>query len=447
MKRLEKNISLTSGGVAAGIIAFAIPIIFSNFLQQLYNTADLMIVGKFAGKNPMAAVGATGNIASLLIGLFMGLTTGASVIVAQVYAAEDRENLKKSVHTSYAIAIVGGVLLSIIGYIFSPNLLEMMDTPKEIMVEATGYMRIFFLGVTPLLIYNMGAGILRAVGDSRRPFNFLCVSALVNIILDLILVGYFKKSAIGAGWATFWSQVAAAVLVTYNLVKSDRTFRLRIKKIKFHKDMLNLIFKIGIPTGIQTSVIALSNVLIQVKINGFGSEAIAGIAAESKIDGFIFVALQAIALAATTFAGQNYGAKKYDRIKEGVKVSMQMVLGLAIVLSVLGYIFANQLIAIFNPDPDVVRYGALSFRILATGYWIFGASEVLGAFIRGAGKAVPPMVISVFTMCVLRIIWVFTATNVWPSIATIFISYPLSYFATFILTYLYYKFGNWRMEK
>lgn len=446
MKRLEKNLSLTEGSIASGIIYFAIPIILSNFLQQLYNTADLMIVGKFAGKNPMAAVGATGHIANLLIGLFLGLTTGASVVVAQVYARNDRENLKKSVHTSYAIAIAGGILLSILGIIISPKLLVMLNTPPEIMDDAVSYMRIFFLGVTPLLIYNMGAGILRAVGDSRRPFNFLCVSAVVNIVLDLVLVGYFDMSVNGAGWATFSSQLVAAILVTYNLLKSERNFRLKLSDIKFHKNSMNLIFKIGIPTGIQSAVIALSNVLIQAKINGFGADAIAGNAAETKIDGFIFMALQAIALAATTFAGQNYGAKKHERIKQGVKVSMAMVLGLAAILSVLGYIFADQLIAIFNDDPDVVRYGASAFRILATGYWIFGMSEVLGAFIRGAGKAVPPMLISVFSMCVLRIVWVYITLNIWPQIETIYISYPISYFATFFLTYLYYKFGKWRPE-
>lgn len=446
MKRLEKNFSLTTGSITSGIIYFAIPILLSNFLQQLYNTADLMIVGKFAGKNPMAAVGATGNIANLLIGLFLGLTTGASVVVAQVFAADDRENLKKSVHTSYAVAIVGGIILSVIGIIASPKLLEMLNTPQEIMYEATAYMRIFFLGVTPLLIYNMGAGILRAVGDSRRPFNFLCVSAFVNIALDLILVGYFKMSAVGAGWATFSSQLVAAILITYNLVKSDRNFRLKLKKIKFHKDMLQLIFKIGIPTGIQSCVIALSNVLIQAEINMFGAVAIAGVAAENKIDGFIFMALQAVTLAATTFAGQNYGARKHDRIKQGVKISMELVLGLAIILSVLGYIFAYDLIRIFNDDPEVVRIGAINFRILSTSYWLFGMSEVYGAFIRGAGKAVPPMLISVFGMCILRIAWILIALNIWPQIETIFISYPLSYLVTFILTYLYYRFGKWRPE-
>ena len=210
--------------------------------------------------------------------------------------------------------------------------------------------------------------------------------------------------------------------------------------------MLSLIFKIGIPTGIQSCVIALSNVLIQAKINMFGAVAIAGVAAENKIDGFIFMALQAITLAATTFAGQNYGAKKYDRIKQGVKISMELVIGLAIVLSVLGYIFAYELIAIFNDDPEVIRIGAINFRILSTSYWLFGLSEVYGAFIRGAGKAVPPMLISVFGMCILRIVWIFIALNIWPQIETIFISYPLSYLVTFIMTYFYYRFGKWRPE-
>lgn len=444
MKRLEKNLSLTTGSIASGIIYFAIPILLSNFLQQLYNTADLMIVGKFAGKNPMAAVGATGQIANLLIGLFLGLTTGASVVVAQLFASEDRENLQKSVHTSYAIAIVGGLILSVIGIVTSPKLLEMLNTPAEIMDDAAAYMRIFFLGVTPLLIYNMGAGILRSVGDSRRPFNFLCISAVINIVLDLIFVAGFKMSARGAGWATFGAQTAAAILVTYNLIKSERNFRLKIKDIKFDKIMLNTIFKIGIPTGIQSAVISLSNVLIQAKINAFGPDAIAGMAAETKIDGFIFMALQAIALAATTFAGQNYGAKKHERIKQGVKVSIGLVIGLAAVLSVIGAIFAEELIGIFNKDPAVIKYGAECFYVLATSYWIYGISEVFGGFIRGAGKAMPPMIISIFSMCGLRMVWIYTALEVWPSMRIIYLSYPISWIVTCILTTLYYFFGKWR---
>lgn len=447
MKRLEKNLSLTTGSILSGIIYFAIPILLSNFLQQLYNTADLMIVGKFAGKNPMAAVGATGQIANLLIALFLGLTTGASVVVAQLFAAEDRENLQKSIHTSYAIAIAGGVILSVIGILISPKLLEMLNTPAEIMDDAAAYMRIFFLGVTPLLIYNMGAGILRSVGDSRRPFNFLCISAIVNIVLDLVFVAGFKMSAIGAGWATFCAQVAAAVLVTYNLVKSERIFKLKIKNIKFDKVMLNTIFKIGIPTGIQSAVISFSNVLIQAKVNAFGPDAIAGLAAETKIDGFIFMSLQAIALAATTFAGQNYGAKKYERIRHGVKVSIGLVIGLAAILSVIGVIFAEELIGVFNKDPAVIKYGADCLYILSTSYWVYGVSEIFGGFIRGAGKAVPPMIISMLSMCGLRMVWIFTALEIWPNINIIYLSYPISWVVTCILTALYYFFGKWRPEE
>ncbi|RVU55725.1 MATE family efflux transporter [Anaerosphaera multitolerans] len=440
----KRNINLTEGSIARGIIYFAIPLLLSNFLQQLYNTADLMIVGKFAGKNPMAAVGATGPISNLLIGLFVGLTTGAAVVVSQKFGSGDRKKLNNAIHTAYAISIVGGILLSFLGYLISPMLLRMLNTPAEIMEDSISYMRIFFIGVIPLLIYNMGASILRSVGDSKRPFNFLCVGAVTNIVLDLIFVKNLNMSVRGAGWATFASQMVTAILVTYSLMKSENIFRLKLKEVKFYKDSMREIFSIGIPSGIQGSVISLSNVLIQTKINGFGSDAIAGLAAEGRIDGFIFMALQAIALAATTFAGQNFGAKKYERIKSGMKVSMALVIGSAIILSTIAVIFARQLIGIFNSAPDVIDYGAKCIYYLAGGYFIFGMSEIYGGFIRASGKAVPPMVISIISMCGLRIIWIYTALVAWNRIEIIYLSYPISWTVTCILMALYYYFGKWR---
>lgn len=442
----KRNINLTEGSIMRGIIYFAIPLLLSNFLQQLYNTADLMIVGTFAGKNPMAAVGATGPVSNLLIGLFVGLTTGASVVISQLFGSGDRRNLNDSIHTAYAIAIVGGIILSVVGYFVSPILLGMLNTPAEIMDDAVAYMRIFFIGVIPLLIYNMGASILRSVGDSKRPFNFLLVSAAINIVLDLVFVKTLKMSVVGAGWATFIAQFVAAGLVTYSLMKSDNIFRLKLKDIKFYSDSLRAIFKIGIPSGIQGSVISLSNVLIQSKINIFGSDAIAGLAAESRIDGFIFMSLQAIALAATTFAGQNFGAKKYSRIKDGLKVSIALVVGTAIVLPAISVIFAEELIGIFNKDPQVIEYGVKCLYYLALGYFIFGISEVYGGFIRASGKAMGPMVISIISMCGLRILWIYTALEAWPRIEIIYLSYPISWTVTCILMALYYYFGKWRPD-
>ena len=439
-KKISRNINLTEGSILEGIIKFAIPLLLTNFLQQLYNTADLMIVGRFAGKNPMAAVGATGPVSNLLIGLFLGLTTGASVIISLYYGSNDREALKKSVGCSYFLGFMSGLAITIFGYFSTPFFLKIMDTPPEILHDATIYMRVFFMGTVPILIYNMGASILRATGDSKRPFNFLCVSALVNIVFDLILVGWLKMSVLGAGLATLASQVVSAILVTYSLLKTDGSYRLRKEEIKLHKYEAKRIFEIGIPTGVQTALLSFTNVIFQAKINSFGPDAIAGVAAEGRIDGFLFMSLQAIALAATTFSGQNFGAKRYDRLREGIKISLLIVLGISAVLSVISIVFAEPLIAIFNPDEKVVSYGSDFLKIISLGIWSFGLSETISGFIRGSGHAMGPMIISLLTICILRLVVVYFAMPIYNSIRVISIIYPVSYLANFLLTLIYYKF-------
>ena len=445
-KKMNRNINLTEGSIPKGIIAFAIPLLLTNFLQQLYNTADLMIVGRFAGKSPMAAVGATGPVSNLLIGLFLGLTTGASVIISLYYGSNDREALKRSVGCSYFLGLMSGLLITVFGYLTTPFFLRIMDTPQEILQDATTYMRVFFLGTVPILIYNMGASILRATGDSKRPFNFLCVSAIVNIVLDLILVGYLQMSVLGAGIATLASQVTSAILVTYSLLKADSSYKLRKSEIKLHKYEAKRIFEVGIPTGIQTALLSFTNVIFQAKINSFGPDAIAGVAAEGRIDGFLFMSLQAIALAATTFSGQNFGAKKFDRLREGMKVSLIIVFGISFVLSLIAYFLASPLIAVFNSDPDVVAYGADFLKILSLGIWSFGLSETISGFIRGSGHAMGPMIISLLTICIFRLVVVYFAMPIFNSIRVISIIYPVSYFANFVIMALYFKFGRWRKD-
>ena len=443
-KKISRNINLTEGSIAEGIIKFAIPLLLTNFLQQLYNTADLMIVGRFAGKNPMAAVGATGPVSNLLIGLFLGLTTGASVIISLYYGSNDRDALKRSVGCSYFLGITSGLLITIFGYITTPFFLRIMDTPAEIFNDAIIYMRVFFLGTIPILIYNMGASILRAIGDSKRPFNFLCVSAVVNIVLDLILIGMLHMSVLGAGLATLASQVTSAILVTISLLKTDGPYKLRREEIKLHKFEAKRIFEIGIPTGIQTALLSFTNVVFQAKINSFGSDAIAGIAAEGRIDGFLFMSLQAIALAATTFSGQNFGAKKFERLREGIKVSLIIVIVISGILSIIAFILAEPLIAIFNTDPNVISYGADFLKILSLGIWSFGLSETLSGFIRGSGHALGPMIISLLTICIFRLVVVYFAMPIYQSIRVISIIYPVSYFLNFVLVSIYFKFGSWR---
>lgn len=439
-----RNINLTEGSIYKGIIAFSIPLLLSNFLQQLYNTADLVIVGRFAGKNPMAAVGSTGQISALLIGLFFGLTTGASVVVSQVYGAKDRKKLEKSITTSYAIAILGGIILTIVGILLSPWILRAVKTPDEIMDMAVSYMRIFFLGMIPLLVYNMGSGILRSMGDSKRPFNFLLVAAITNIILDIILVAVFKMSVEGAGWATFFAQVISAILVTYSLIKSDFV-RLNLKNIfKIDTDILKEIFNIGIPAGIQSAIISFSNVLIQSKINEFGADVIAAYSAGGRIDNFIYMGIVSVALSATTFTGQNIGSRNYNRVRQGTKVSIIIGVAVSLCLSLFTFVFADPLIKLFNKDPYVVEVGKIYIRILCTTYFIFSMSEVLGGVIRGAGFAMAPMLISIVFMCGARMIWIYIVLKMIYRVEIIFMAWPVTWVLAFIANYFYYKFGKWR---
>lgn len=315
------------------------------------------------------------------------------------------------------------------------------------MKDAVNYMRIFYLGSTPLLVYNMGASISIATGDSRRPFNFLLIAALVNIILDLIFVGLLKMSVIGAGLATFCAQVVSAILVTFNLTNSDKAFRLRLKKIAYHKEDAKKIFAIGIPTGLQSSLISFTNVLIQVKVNSFGSNVIAGVAAEGRIDGFIFMTLQAVALAATTYAGQNFGAKKLDRIKEGVKVTLIITIVLAASLSIIAIVFSKQLISAFNSNKEVIEVGSSMLKILCYSIWAYGVSESLSSFIRGSGEALAPMIISFVGLCIFRMSFIYMPIEGWgENINVLFWSYPVSYGGNLIMTLIYYKFGKWRKK-
>lgn len=441
-----RNVDLTQGSIIGSIIQYSIPLILSAILQQLYNMADLLIVGRFAGEQDMAAIGATGAITTLIIAVFIGLSTGVSVLTAQYYSAKDSENLSKVVHTNYAIAIYGGLAITIITVILAPKFLLLMDTPPEILDKATAYMRAVFLGIVLIMIYNMGSGILRSAGDSQRPFNFLVISAVLNIILDLLFVAVLKMGALGAGIATAIAQSVAGILITISLMKTTDIYHLNLGDIAWHRDTLKQIFAIGLPAGIQTFLISVSNVIIQKKINYFGAAAIAGVAASGRIDGFIFTILTAMSVSATTFSGQNIGAKKYRRLKDGTKTILYLVSGMLIVVSAIVYLFRRQFMMLFNDDPMVIQYGQRMLQILVPGYVIFGICNVLGGIIRGTGKSIPTMIITLITMFGFRIAWVYFALPVYNSIDVIFVSYPISWTLNTILVVLYFKFGHWRPE-
>lgn len=442
MKR--ENVNLTEGVIWKSLLTFTLPLLLSALLQQLYNTVDLLIVGRFAGKIDMAAIGASGAITVLVVALFMGLSTGASVLVAQHYGAKDRAALSKVVHTNFAIALYGGLVLTIFTVIFTPQFLAWIDTPPEVMGPAVRYMRILFAGLIPVMVYNMGSAVLRSVGDSVRPFNFLAIAAGLNILLDLIFVGAFKMGAVGAGIATVLAQSVSGILVLLSLLKTTDIYRLRMKRIRFHKETLNHIVAIGLPAAVSGGLISLSNVIIQAQINVFGARAIAGVAAASRVDGFVFTSLEAFALAITTFVGQNIGAKKPKRLKSGIITALVMTLLFVASVSSILVIFRTPLMKIFTSEKDVIFYGTKMIVILAPFYVIFSVTEVLSGAIRGSGTAVPIMIITLIGMFIIRLGWIFTAMPMYKTIDIICWSYPISWVFTCILTLIYYFKGKWR---
>lgn len=442
MKR--ENVNLTEGVIWKSLLTFTLPLLLSALLQQLYNTVDLLIVGRFAGKIDMAAIGASGAITVLVVALFMGLSTGASVLVAQHYGAKDRAALSKVVHTNFAIALYGGLVLTIFTVIFTPQFLAWIDTPPEVMGPAVRYMRILFAGLIPVMVYNMGSAVLRSVGDSVRPFNFLAIAAGLNIVLDLIFVGAFKMGAVGAGIATVLAQSVSGILVLLSLLKTTDIYRLRMKRIRFHKESLERIVAIGLPAAVSGGLISLSNVIIQAQINVFGAQAIAGVAAASRVDGFVFTSLEAFALAITTFVGQNIGAKKPKRLKSGIITALVMTLLFVASVSAILVIFRTPLMKIFTSEKDVIFYGTKMIVILAPFYVIFSVTEVLSGAIRGSGTAVPIMIITLIGMFIIRLGWIFTAMPMYKTIDIICWSYPISWVFTCILTLIYYFKGKWR---
>ena len=442
MKR--ENVNLTEGVIWKSLLTFTLPLLLSALLQQLYNTVDLLIVGRFAGKIDMAAIGASGAITVLVVALFMGLSTGASVLVAQHYGAKDRAALSKVVHTNFAIALYGGLVLTIFTVIFTPQFLAWIDTPPEVMGPAVRYMRILFAGLIPVMVYNMGSAVLRSVGDSVRPFNFLAIAAGLNIVLDLIFVGAFKMGAVGAGIATVLAQSVSGILVLLSLLKTTDIYRLRMKRIRFHKESLERIVAIGLPAAVSGGFISLSNVIIQAPITVFGAQAIAGVAAASRVDGFVFTSLEAFALAITTFVGQNIGAKKPKRLKSGIITALVMTLLFVASVSSILVIFRTPLMKIFTSEKDVIFYGTKMIVILAPFYVIFSVTEVLSGAIRGSGTAVPIMIITLIGMFIIRLGWIFTAMPMYKTIDIICWSYPISWVFTCIMTLAYYFKGKWR---
>lgn len=434
---------MIEGNIAKQLFFFSIPLILGNLLQQLYNTADSIVVGNFVGSNALAAVGSGTVLINLIIAFSQGTAVGAGVVIAQYIGAKHKEKLSEAVHTSVAIALIIGAALSLFGVLFSKTLLIWMKTPKEVLSESVVYLRIYFAGLIFNVIYNMAAGIMNAAGNSKRSLRYLAYASVTNIILDLLFVGLLKMGIMGAALATDISQLLSGILSMLFLMRVNEDYKVTLKKIKLHKESAKKIIRVGLPTGLQNTVISISNVLVQSGINGFGATAMAGFGAYLKVDGFNILPVLSFSMAATTFVGQNYGAGKIDRVKKGMWITLGMVTLYTIVTGALLLTFSHQIIRLFSADTAVIAYGADAMKYFCPFYFVLGILNCLAGTVRGTGKTMPPMIIMLISMCIFRIFWIQLALPRIGTIEGIYMLYPISWAIGAAMMVLYTIFGKW----
>lgn len=440
-QQLRTKNQIIEGVIWKQLLFFFFPILLGTFFQQFYNTIDSVIVGRFAGKEALASVGGSaGQIVNLVVGFFTGLTAGAGVIISQFYGARDSKGLNDSIHTAYAFSLAGSILFMIAGLSFSPHILELMNTPKELMADSRLYLQIYFAGILFTFIYNMGSGILRALGNSRRPLYYLIICSLLNIILDLIMVRLFHMGVAGVALATLLAQAVSAVLVTRALMHSTDIYQLKLRNIRFHGRVLKSQLYVGLPGGFQTTMYSLSNLIIQAAINVYGTDTTASWAAYGKLDAIFWMVSGAFGVSITTFVGQNYGAGRYDRIQKSVRICLGMDFVTSVFLSSFLIVFRYPLFAIFTNDMEVVRIGADMLNQITPCYVIFIFIKVLSGALRGVSDVVIPMLMTLFGVCLLRIAWIFFIVPMNPSIHMVIINYPVTWITTSILFILYYLY-------
>ncbi|MCI1208649.1 MAG: MATE family efflux transporter [Treponema sp.] len=439
--------SITEGPIWKGLLSFFFPILFGTFFQQLYNTVDAIIVGRFIGKEALAAVGGgTGVYVNLLVGFFVGLTSGASVIISQFYGSKKDRYVSQAVHTAIAVAAAGALILTAAGIILSPAAMEIIGTPQDIFELSVVYLRIFFISMVPMFIYNMGAGVQRACGDSKTPLYILIAGCIINIVLDLLFVAVFSWGVRGAAWATVFSQIFSAVFVLYKLEKTKDSYQFRFRQLHVAPHILREMMRIGFPAGIQSALYTVSNLIIQTNINAFGTTTIAAWAAYGRLDSIFWMTSNAFGIALTTFAGQNYGAQKYDRLLEGTKVCLRMAAAAAIGYTVLFSLVGKSLFHLFTTDKEVITDGIKILRFLVPFFITYIPIEVLSGTIRGTGDSFIPMVMTLLGVCFLRIVWLLIAVPINSSLTTVLACYPLTWITTSLLFFLYYKRRKWMKQ-
>lgn len=438
------EIDMCNGPLLKKILIFYFPLMLSGILQLLFNAADIVVVGRFAGSESLAAVGSTSSLINLLVNVFIGLSVGANVLVACFYGAGHKKDLSEMVHTSIMTSFIGGCILVVLGIVLAEPALKLMGTPDDVINHAVLYMRIYFVGMPAMMAYNYGAAILRAVGDTKRPLYYLLVAGVVNVVLNLIFVIAFSMDVAGVAIATVISQVISAALVLRCLIMTESDYRVNLRQLRIVPDKLFKMVQIGIPAGLQGALFSISNVLIQSSVNSFGSIAMAGNTAAANIEGFVYTAMNSFHQTAISFTGQNYGARKYKRIGRILLICLVLVFMVGLVMGNAAYLFGGTLLKLYSDDAEVIQFGILRLSFICTTYFLCGMMDVMVGSLRGMGYSIMPMLVSLTGACLFRVVWIYTIFRHFRSLETLYISYPISWGLTFMVhlicfSVVYYK--------
>ncbi len=435
MKKMQKQksyeIDMCHGPLLGKILLFSVPLMLSGILQLLFNAADVVVVGRFAGSQSLAAVGSTSSLINLLINIFIGLSVGSNVLIARYYGGGQEKEVSETVHTAMLLSIISGFVLCVIGGVLAKPLLELMGTPADVLDKSVLYMRIYFLGMPVLLLYNFGSSILRAIGDTQRPLYYLSAAGVINVLLNVFFVTVLHMDVAGVALATVLSQCVSAACIVRCLMKSEGSFRFYPKQMHIYKDKLFRIARIGLPAGMQGAIFSVSNVLIQSSVNSFGSVAMAGNTAAANIEGFVYTAMNTMHQTAVSFTSQNFGGKQYDRINKVLVECLVIVLLIGLVMGNGARFFGRQILGIYSSDPEVIDYGILRLSVICTAYCLCGAMDTMVGAIRGLGYSVMPMIVSLIGACGFRILWIMTVFQWNRSLFMLYISYPVTWGITF----------------
>lgn len=436
----KRDVDMTEGNILGHLIQFAIPLLIGNVLQQLYNMVDTWVVGNYVSGEAFSAVGTVGPIINLLIGFFMGFSTGAGVVISQFYGAKKYEEVQKTLHTALCMTLILGILFTAVGILMVPTMLDLMNTPDDVLGEATDYLTIYFSGIMGLMFYNIGSGILRSVGDSKRPFYFLAVSAVTNTVLDLLFVLCFDMGVRGVALATIIAQGLSAFLIILTLLRTDSCIKLSFKKLQLHGEMLFKIIKIGLPAALQMAVTSFSNIFVQSYINYFDTAAMGGWTAYSKIDQLILLPMQSVSLASTTFVGQNLGKGNVERAKKGVNTALLIACSSTVILMIPVLIFAPQLVYFFNKEPAIIEFGTVFLHWLTPFYVLCCINQIYAGALRGSGNSTAPMIIMLTSFVLFRQIYLYIMANyISNTVIPIAMAYPAGWLLCSLLMFIYYK--------